>query len=135
MSIQILLVEDEKISARLVSSALQNEGYEVTLASNGVEGLKKATQKHPDLVILDVMLPGLDGFEVCQRLKDQPETAETPVLMLSAKDQESDVAAGKKVGADVYLLKSSDLTKILAAVKDLLSADRSITVSQSGPGN
>jgi len=135
MSIHILLVEDEKISARLVASALRNEGYEVTLATNGVEGLKKATQDHPDLVILDVMLPGLDGFEVCQRLKDQPDTANMPVLMLSAKDQESDVAAGKKVGADVYLLKSSDLTKILAAVKNLLGADRSLTASPSGPGN
>jgi DNA-binding response OmpR family regulator len=135
MNIQILLVEDERISARLLTSALENEGYDVTLASNGVDGLNKATQNHPDLVILDVMLPGLDGFEVCQRLRDQPDTADTPILMLSAKDQESDVAAGKKVGANVYLLKSSALTKILAAVKDLLSADRSLTVSPSRTGN
>jgi DNA-binding response OmpR family regulator len=135
MNIQILLVEDERISARLLTSALENEGYDVTLASNGVEGLNKATQNHPDLVILDVMLPGLDGFEVCQRLRDQPDTADMPILMLSAKDQESDVAAGKKVGANVYLLKSSALTKILAAVKDLLSVDRSLTVSPSRTGN
>ncbi|HEU0021195.1 MAG TPA: response regulator [Dehalococcoidia bacterium] len=135
MNIQILLVEDEKISARLLTSALQNEGYQVMLASNGVEGLSKATQYLPDLVILDVMLPGLDGFEVCQRLKDQPATAETPILMLSAKDQASDAAAGRKVGADLYLLKSTELSNILTAVKKLLSADRSLTVSPSGSGS
>jgi len=135
MNVQILLVEDEKISARLLSNALKNEGYEVVLASNGVEGLSKATQNIPDLLILDVMLPGLDGFEVCQKLREQPDTADMPILMLSAKDQESDEAAGKKVGADLYLPKSSDLSEILAAVENLLSRDRSLTVSPSGSGS
>lgn len=132
MNTQILLVEDEKISARLLSRALENEGYEVVVASNGVEGLSKATQNIPSLVILDVMLPGLDVFEVCQRLRDQPATAKIPILMLSAKDQASDVAAGEKVGADLYLVKSTGRSSIVAAVKSLLSADRSQTATASG---
>jgi DNA-binding response OmpR family regulator len=120
MKKRILLVEDDPSAIRLVSFTLEQEGYEVLTASNGLEGLRKAREEKPDLLVLDVMLPGLDGFEVCQRLRADAETASLPVLMLSAKAQEIDRTTGMKVGADDYLPKPADPAEIIARVASLL---------------
>ena len=132
---KILIVEDDRPSARLVGYALEKEGYQIILASNGIEGLKKAMEEAPDLVVLDVMLPGLDGFEVCHRLKTRPGTTRLPILMLSAKAQESDLLAGEKVGADKYLVKPVDPSYIVETVGSLLREHNSLPATPSGQGS
>jgi two-component system alkaline phosphatase synthesis response regulator PhoP len=118
---RILVIEDDPGALRLAQYVLQYEGYEVLTATNGLVGLKKAQSEQPDLVVLDVMLPGVDGFEICHRLRSEPETAQLPILMLSAKAEAVDRAMGLKVGADDYLIKPTDAAEILRIVKKLLA--------------
>jgi DNA-binding response OmpR family regulator len=101
---------------------LGKEGYEVLTASNGMAGLRKAKDEKPNLLILDVMLPGLDGFEVCSRLRAEPQTAHLPILMLSAKGQDADKSTGLKVGADDYLTKPVERAVLIGKVETLLAA-------------
>jgi two-component system alkaline phosphatase synthesis response regulator PhoP len=121
---RILIVEDDPAVLKATSYILKKEGYDVLTAQNGLEGLKKAREDNPDLLILDVMLPGIDGFEICHSLRREPETAEMPILMFSAKGQESDKATGLKVGADDYLTKPVDRTVLLDKVAELLAAKK-----------
>ncbi len=121
MGKRILVIEDDPSSARLVGYALEREGYQVEIAVNGVEGLRKVQEDDPDLVILDVMLPGLDGFELCHRLRAEPRTDHVPILMLSAKAQEIDRSTGLRAGANEYLVKPADPAEILANVERLLA--------------
>lgn len=119
---RILIVEDDPSVLRATSYILEKEGYEVLSAQNGLEGLKKARDSNPDLLLLDVMLPGVDGFEICHSLRGEPETASLPILMFSAKGQESDKATGLKVGADEYITKPVDREVLLSKVAAWLSA-------------
>jgi len=121
MNEKILIVEDDPGALRLVQYTLEHEGYQVLTATNGLVGLKKAQSEEPDLIILDVMLPGMDGFEICHRLRDEPQTAGLPILMLSAKAQEADKTTGIKVGADDYLPKPADPAEIILRVGRLLA--------------
>jgi CheY-like chemotaxis protein/MinD-like ATPase involved in chromosome partitioning or flagellar assembly len=118
---KILLIEDDIDSLEILRQELLAHDYEVLTAANGVEGLRRAQAEEPDLLILDVMLPGLDGFEVCHRLKAMPQTAELPIIMLSAKVQEDDKSTGLKVGANKYLTKPVDLSELVACVEQLLA--------------
>ena len=122
---RVLVVEDDPAASRFVGYTLEQEGYEVSIASNGLEGIMKAQQEKPDILVLDGMLPGLDGFQVCRRLRAQAETAKLPILMVSAKAQEADKAAGLKVGADDYLAKPVDPTKLVERVRELLNRQES----------
>jgi len=117
---RILIVEDEAGYSRAVKYTLEKEGYEVITASNGLQGLVTAQKADVDLLILDVMLPGIDGFEVCNRLRSDPQTASLPIIMLSAKGQDTDRTTGLKVGADEYLRKPIDNTTLLATIETLL---------------
>jgi two-component system cell cycle response regulator len=92
----------------------------VLTATNGLTGLRKALEENPDLILLDVMLPGLDGFEVCHRLRSEPKTAHLPILMLSAKGQDSDRVAGLRVGANEFLNKPIDREVLLGKIKGYL---------------
>jgi len=135
MDKKILVTEDDPASLRLMVYTLQHEGYEVVTAANGLDGLRKALKEKPDLIILDVMLPGIDGFEICHRLRNEPQTAQLPILMLSAKAQEIDKATGLKVGADYYLTKPANPSEIVSRVETLLArkaAARSKMVSFLG---
>jgi DNA-binding response OmpR family regulator len=114
----ILIVEDEHAVARGIEYALQQEGYAVTLARSGEEGLDIAVSQAPDLVILDVRLPGIDGFEVLRRLRAAGSKA--PVLMLTARDDEVDKVIGLELGADDYVAKPFGLRELLSRVKALL---------------
>jgi DNA-binding response OmpR family regulator len=118
---RILIVEDDPSVLRATSYILEKEGYDVITAQNGLEGLKKAREDNPDLLILDVMLPGIDGFEICHNLRGEPETADLPILMFSAKGQESDKATGMKMGANDYLTKPVDRIVLLDKVAELLA--------------
>jgi DNA-binding response OmpR family regulator len=118
MAATILIVEDEHAVARGIEYALQQEGYTVVLARSGEEGLEIAVGQAPDLVILDVRLPGIDGFEVLRRLRAAGSKA--PVLMLTARDDEVDKVIGLELGADDYVTKPFGLRELLSRVKALL---------------
>ena len=125
MEKKILVIEDDPATTRLVEYSLRHEGYQVITCSNGLEGIRKAHSEAPDLVILDVMLPGMDGFEICHRLRAEPDTAKLPILMFSAKAQEIDKDTGIKVGADDYLTKPSAPAEIVSRVEKLLAKKNS----------
>ncbi len=125
MGKKILVIEDDPATLRLIDYSLKQEGYQVITAPNGLDGIRKALGELPDLVILDVMLPGLDGFEICYRLRSEPATAKLPILMFSAKAQEIDKETGMKVGADAYLTKPSAPAEIVSHVAKLLAAKTS----------
>jgi two-component system alkaline phosphatase synthesis response regulator PhoP/two-component system response regulator VicR len=120
MAFKILAVDDEKHIVRLVQINLQKEGYDVITASNGQEALDKIASEKPDMVIMDVMMPQMDGFEALKTLKSQPETAELPVIMLTAKAQDADVFEGWKSGADLYLTKPFNPSELMSFVKRIL---------------
>ena len=118
MNATILIVEDEYAVERGIEYALQQEGYDVRIARSGEEGLEFATQQAPDLVILDVRLPGMDGFEVLRRLRAAGSKA--PVLFLTARDDEVDKVIGLELGADDYLTKPFSLRELMSRIKALL---------------
>jgi DNA-binding response OmpR family regulator len=118
---KILIIEDDPTSLRLIEYALKQRGYRVLTTLNGLEGIITAQKEEPDLIILDIMLPGIDGFEVCRRLNAGAQTAKIPILIISAKTQKEDINAGFKAGADDYLLKPTSPAEILNRVENLLS--------------
>ena len=130
MAKKILIIEDDPATTRLVDYSLRHEGYQVSTASNGLDGIRKATKEAPDLIILDVMLPGMDGFEICHRLRAEPATAKLPVLMFSAKAQEMDKNTGLLVGADAYLTKPATPNSIVSHVEALLEEKQPKTAGQ-----
>ncbi|MHC4353284.1 MAG: response regulator transcription factor [Planctomycetota bacterium] len=115
---RILIVEDEESILMALADDLSLEGYEVTSARDGLEGLATAKEKGPDLIILDIMLPKMDGFEVCQQLRRSG--VGTPILMLTAKSQEVDKVLGLELGADDYVTKPFSPRELLARVKAIL---------------
>ena len=117
MQNKILLIEDEPQIASFISRGLQREGYSVSTATDGESGLEKAFGELPDLIILDVMLPGIDGLTVCRQIRDAE--MQTPVLMLTAKDAVPDRVAGLEAGADDYLVKPFAFEELLARVRAL----------------
>jgi DNA-binding response OmpR family regulator len=113
---KILLAEDEKQIGDMVAFKLTNSGHQVLRARDGEEALTLATGERPDLVILDVMMPVLNGFEVLRRLKADPELSATPVIMLTAKGRERDVLAGLSAGAVDYIVKPFSLKELTARI-------------------
>ena len=118
MASTILIVEDEHAVARGIQYALQQEGYEVTVARSGEEGLDFATHQAPDLVVLDVRLPGMDGFEVLRRIR--ATDGKMPILVLTARDDEVDKVIGLELGADDYLTKPFSPRELVARVRAVL---------------
>ncbi len=115
----ILVIEDDKSIAALIEHYLK-ETYELLVAGNGVTGLNNATRQHPDLIILDLMLPEMDGSEVCKELRRNPLTAKIPIIILTAKAEESDKIVGLEIGADDYVTKPFSPRELVARVKALL---------------
>ncbi len=116
----IVVVEDEQAIQDVVAYNLRREGYEVLLAGDGDEGLALIQSKRPALVILDLMLPGIDGLSICQQLRADAKTRSIPLMILSAKEEESDIVIGLSLGADDYLAKPFSPREMLARVKALL---------------
>ncbi len=114
MSKTILVVEDEKAIADILVFNLQREGYQTLEANNGADGLKLALEKSPDLILLDVMLPQMDGFEVCKRVR---MSSGVPILMLTAREEETDKILGLELGADDYITKPFSMRELMARVK------------------
>ena len=116
----ILAVDDEAHILELLSFNLENEGYRVMTAANGEDALTVCTRERPALVLLDLMLPGIDGMEVCRRLKGNTSTADIPIIMLTAKGDEVDKVLGLELGADDYITKPFSVRELIARVKALL---------------
>jgi len=121
MNNRILVIEDDPDALRLIEYTLRQEGYQTLSAIDGLEGIQKAQEEAPDLIILDVMLPGLDGYDVCNELRRKPETYIVPILMISAKARQEDKNIGLKLGADDYVAKPADPLVIVDKVKTLLA--------------
>lgn len=117
---KILVIEDEKDLADLLAFNLEKEGYQPVCAYDGSVGLAVARAEHPDLVILDLMLPGMIGTEVCRELRRNPDTAAVPILMLTARSEEIDRVVGFEVGADDYLSKPFSMRELMLRVKAVL---------------
>ncbi|MDR2899118.1 MAG: response regulator YycF [Clostridiales bacterium] len=114
MSRKVLVVDDEKNIVDIVSFNLKKEGYEVLTGSDGEEGLKKALEEDPDLILLDIMMPKLDGFEVCKKIREKKDT---PIIMLTARAEEVDKVLGLELGADDYVTKPFGVRELMARVK------------------
>ncbi|UCH12036.1 MAG: response regulator [Candidatus Omnitrophota bacterium] len=120
MTKRILLIEDEKDMVYAITLELQANNYEVLTAYNGMEGLEKAKKEKPDLIILDLMLPKMDGYKVCGLLKADTRYNKIPIVMFSAKAQEEDMKLGKELGADAYITKPFESQVLLRKIKELL---------------
>jgi two-component system, OmpR family, alkaline phosphatase synthesis response regulator PhoP len=134
----ILIIDDEKDLIELVQYNLEKEGYQVANACDGESGLTTAIQTLPDLIIIDLMLPGIDGLEVCRRLRSDSRTAQIPMLMLTAKSAEADRIVGLELGADDYVTKPFSPRELAARIKAILrragqqSSERSSKVIRRG---
>lgn len=115
MDKRILIVEDEQNIVDILAFNLRRDGYETMAAMDGADGLKLALEQDPDLILLDLMLPSMDGFEVCRRLREAGRT--TPVIMLTAREEETDRVLGLELGADDYITKPFSMRELLARVK------------------
>lgn len=126
---KILIVEDETKIARFLELELKHEGYEVVLAGDGRLGLEKALKDNVDLVVLDIMLPGLSGIEVCRRIRLE---SQVPIIMLTAKDDVTDKVAGLDMGADDYMTKPFAIEELLARIRVALNRKKNTVESTKG---
>jgi two-component system alkaline phosphatase synthesis response regulator PhoP len=120
MPAKILVCDDERHIVRLIQVNLERQGYNVVTAYDGKEGLEKVRAEKPDLCVLDVMMPYMDGFEVLKNIRRDPDTEATPVIMLTAKAQDKDVFEGYSYGADMYLTKPFNPMELISFVKRIL---------------
>jgi DNA-binding response OmpR family regulator len=122
---KVLVVDDEENIVEFIKLGLKYEGFQVESIADGLQALPTAQRINPDLVILDLMLPGIDGLEVCRRLRTNPTTRDIPVLMLTAKDEVKDRVAGLKTGADDYLTKPFSFEELVERIRAILRRSRS----------
>ena len=120
MTARVLVVDDIPSNIKLLEARLVAEYFDVVSASNGQDALAQIAEQEPDIVLLDVMMPGMDGFEACRRIKKNPKTAHIPVVMVTALDQTSDRVAGLDAGADDFLTKPVDDAALFARVRSLV---------------
>ena len=129
----ILVVDDEESILELIRYNLNRNGYETSCASTGEEALRLARSKAPSLILLDLMLPGMDGLDVCRILKHDPKTSHIPVLILTAKGEETDIVVGLELGADDYMTKPFSPKVLLARVKAALRRRTQETTPENAP--
>ncbi len=120
MAKKILVVDDEEDICRLISRALENEGYEVYGAFDGKEALSKVYDVSPDLVVMDVLMPKMNGYQASEQIRKDPLYRELPILMLTVKDSKEDKMRGFDSGVDEYMIKPFDVTEVVARVKVVL---------------
>lgn len=121
---RVLIVDDEEISRAVVRATLEQVASSISEVDDGVDALRVAMEQRPDLVILDVMMPGVDGYEVCYLIKTAPELRHTRVIMLTARDDDAGISTGKGAYADAYLLKPLEPDQLLAAIRDIQEGKR-----------
>ena len=120
MAKKILLVDDETDLVCLVETRLKAGGYEVTVATDGLMALEKAKKENPDLIILDLMIPKMDGYKVCGLLKKDSRYSKIPIIMFSARAQEADMRLGEEAGADAYVAKPFEPKILLGKIEELI---------------
>lgn len=130
---RILIIEDELDMAELVAMRLKKEGYAVDVTNDGAEGLKQAQASPPDLIVLDLMLPGMSGTDIAQQIRNDPRTSSVPIIMATAKSEESDVVVGLHLGADDYVTKPFSMSVLAARVAAVLR--RSSAAGGDGKGH
>jgi len=113
---KLLIIDDEELIRKMVALWFEREGFFVLTADNGTEGLRLAIQEKPDVVLLDIMMPGLHGFEVCRKIREQPQLSNTIVIMTSGKSYKPDIDKAKELGANDYLIKPTDAGNLLSVV-------------------
>ncbi|XOF34375.1 MAG: response regulator [Candidatus Electrothrix sp. YB6] len=118
---KILIVDDSPTELKLITEVFSTPEYAIVTATDGEAGVAKAMSEQPELIVLDVVMPKMNGFQACRKIKSTPELKDTPVILLTSKNQKSDEFWGKKQGADVYLTKPFDADELLAAANGLLS--------------
>lgn len=121
MAVKILVCDDERSIVRLIQVNLERQGWEVITAYDGKDGLEKIMSEQPDIIVLDVMMPYMDGFEVLKNLRREPSTQKLPVVMLTAKAQDKDVFEGYHYGADVYLTKPFNPMELVTFIKRIIA--------------
>ena len=119
---KVLIVDDEPNIVTALEFLFRRSGYEVRIATNGAEALAQVESERPDVVLLDVMMPGKSGYEVCQRLRERPELAPTKIVMLSAKGSEAEVNKGLSLGADLYITKPFSTQELVATIDRLFAS-------------
>jgi DNA-binding response OmpR family regulator len=117
MAKKILIIEDYPATSKMIAEILEMEGFEAIIAPDGATGLEKAAAEKPNLILLDIMLPGMDGLEVCTRLRANMETKDIPVIMVSVKASDEDIKSGLNRGANGYVSKPFDPFKLIEIVK------------------
>jgi DNA-binding response OmpR family regulator len=127
VSRRILVVDDDPRLLHVVAMYLSIEGYDVDTAPNGEEGLQHLEAQRPDLVILDVMMPGIDGLEACRRIKSNPETRQIPVVLFTALSRTDDVESGRAAGANRFINKPFSLIGLGAVIRSFLSEETPVT--------
>jgi DNA-binding response OmpR family regulator len=127
---KLLLIDDSQDMQKLVGMFLEREGYEVIRASNGKEGLRQLARSQPHLILLDIMMPEVDGWETCRRIR---EISNVPIIMLTAKAQELDIVRGLEMGADDYVTKPFDLSELKARIQSLLRRIQEMSPSEGSP--
>ena len=130
MSQRLLLIDDSQDMQNMVGMFLERDGYEVFRASNGMEGLRQLAKNQPDLVLLDIMMPEVDGWETCRRIR---EVSNIPIIMLTAKAQERDVVRGLEIGADDYVTKPFEAAELKARIVSLLRRTTEMTTAPQSP--
>ena len=124
MAKRILIVDDEVQLVEMVKMRLESAGYETIVAYDGQEGFDKAKKDKPDLIILDLMLPKMDGYKICALLKKDSRYSKIPIMLFSARCQDSDLKMGEEVCADAYVVKPFDSKALLIKIKELISAGK-----------
>ncbi len=123
MKKRILVIEDDMHILAVLQKRLESAGYEVITASGGKEGFRKARMENPHLIILDLILPEMDGYEICNFLKKDKKYKEIPIIILSARSQERDIEEAKKAGAEAYFTKPFNHEELLAKIKELMGEE------------
>jgi len=118
---KLLVVDDEELVRKMVTLWFEREGFSVISADNGTDGLRLAIEQQPDVILLDIIMPGLHGFEVCKKIREQPQLSKTVVIITSARSYKPDIDKAKELGADDYVIKPSDSGNLLKIVTRHLS--------------
>ncbi|MDC7225752.1 MAG: response regulator [Spirochaetales bacterium] len=128
---KILVIEDEHDIRELISYNLESEGYDIIKASSGNEGIEKVQKNVPDLILLDIMLPDIDGLEVCRKLKREDATKDIPIIMLTAKSEDSDIISGLELGAEDYITKPFSPRVLIARLRAVLRRNTDANEAES----
>lgn len=129
----ILVVDDERVILRILEFNLKKQGYQVRMAANGSEAMQKTRESKPDLILLDVMMPEMDGFQVCREIRADPQLQDVLIIMLTAKGQEIDKDTAEEAGANLYFTKPFSPATLIGSVRELLDSreNKSITAQES----